>query len=94
MTDTFLQIRDISFAEDHKWKFFDGENTFFAAIRDEDFVDKVKKNDIQFGSTDSLKVKLQREQKMTSDGLKNSYTVLQVLEHKRGSQQIELDFEK
>ncbi|MFT9266990.1 hypothetical protein [Oenococcus sp.] len=93
VSDVYLQIKNVSFSEDNKWQFFDGENSFFARILDKDFIDRVQKNETQFGATDRLKVKLQREQKMTQSGLKNEYTVLRVLEHKRGPQQIELDFE-
>ena len=91
-TTEYLQIESVAF-EHGKWKFFDGTNKFFAEIKDEEFIDKVSKNQTQFGSTDILKVELRKKTFQTTDGLKNEYTIEKVLEHKKGPQEIELDFD-
>lgn len=69
-----------------------GDSTFFADITDEDFLKTVEKNEQQFGSTDTLKVKLKTEQYLDKNGkLKSDYTVTKVLDHIKGSEEIELD---
>ncbi|NRO05079.1 hypothetical protein IMAU30005_01962 [Lactobacillus helveticus] len=50
--------------------------TFIANITDEYFLKAVEKNEQQFGSTDTLKVKLKTEQYLDKNGkLKSDYTV-------------------
>lgn len=88
---TYLQIINISFA-DEKWKLTDGGKAFFARIEDEEFVSRVKNNETQFGANDTLKVLLRTKQKITENGLKPEYSVVRVLQHIKGTQQIELDF--
>lgn len=93
-TTVFLQIVNVAF-EHGKWKFSDGSNQFFADIEDEEFLESVKKNQQQFGSTDTLKVILRTKQFIDTEGnLKNEKTVVKVLEHKKGAQQLELDLEE
>ncbi len=89
----FLQIINVAF-EHGKWKFSDGSDQFFATIEDEDFLTSVAQNQQQFGSTDTLKVTLKTEQYIDKDGiLRKDNTVLKVLEHVKGTQQITLDLE-
>lgn len=91
ISEVYLQIINVAF-EHGKWKFSNGANQFFADIQDETFIESVEKNEQQFGSTDTLKVKLKTTQCLDKTGkLKSDYTVLKVLEHTKGSEQIELD---
>lgn len=87
----YLQM--INFAFEHgKWKFSRGNSTFYADIQDEEFLKAVKKNEQRFGSTDTLKVKLRETQYLDKDGnLKSDYTIIKVLDHIKGSEEIELD---
>ncbi|RVU69898.1 MULTISPECIES: hypothetical protein [Lactobacillus] len=79
-------------AKHGKWKFSMGDSTFFANIEDEAFIKSVEKNEQQFGSTDTLKVKLKTRQYLDVNGkLKSDYTVTKVLDHIKGSEEIELD---
>lgn len=90
--DTFLQIISVAF-EHGKWQFSSGGNRFFAKIEDKNFLNDVEKNFQQFGSTDVLKVRLRTRQYIDKTGLlKSEYTILRVLDHQRGGQQIELNF--
>lgn len=89
----YLQIENIAFEHDNKWKFSEDTNKFWASIKDKDFIDRVEKNQTQFGSTDILKVRLRKKTYSTNAGLKNEYIIEKVLEHQKGAQQIELDFE-
>lgn len=88
--EVFLNIVNVAF-ENGKWKFSNGTNTFFAKIMDEEFLKEVERNEIQFGSTDTLKVKLETRQSQDSDGkLHSEYAVLAVLEHRKGGKQLNL----
>ena len=87
-----LQIVTITFAEDGKWKFFDGNNNFFAEILDEDFLAEVKKNEKVFAHDDILHVKLKRIQSLSEGKIKNSYTIINVLDHRSAAVQIKLPF--
>lgn len=92
-SDVFLQIVNVAF-EHGKWKFSDGYNQFFAKIGDEKFLKSVERNQQQFGSTDTLKVTLRTRQYIDTEGsLKKDQEVVEVLDHIKGSQQLELDFE-
>lgn len=91
-SEIYLQIINVAF-EHGKWKFSNGTNQFFATILDEDFIKSVEKNQQQFGSTDTLKVLLRNTQTITNKGLQSEFFVIKVLEHIKGSQQIELDLE-
>lgn len=93
VSEDFLQIINVAF-EHGKWKFSDGSSHFFANIEDENFIKSVIENKTQFGSSDILKVQLRTNRKITSDGLKSEFIIEKVLEHIKGSQQIELDFEE
>lgn len=87
----YLQIINVAF-EHGKWKFSMGDSQFFADIDDEQFLKSVEKNEEQFGSTDALKVKLRTAQYLDKNGnLKTNYTIVKVLEHIKGSEQIGLD---
>lgn len=91
ISEVYLQILNVAF-EHGKWKFSNGSSQFFATIEDEQFLKAVKKNEQRFGSTDTLKVKLKTSQYLDKDGkLKSNYAILKVLEHIKGSEEIELD---
>lgn len=92
VSEVYLQIVNVAF-EHGKWKFYNGTNSFFAKIEDKDFINSVERNEYQFGSTDSLKVRLRTEQFMTESGLKSEFFIEKVLEHIPGAKQIELDFD-
>lgn len=89
----YLQIENIAFEHDNKWKFSEDTNKFWASIEDRDFLDRVEKNQTQFGSTDILKVRLRKRTYSTNEGLKNEYIIERVLEHQKGAQEIELNIE-
>ena len=93
VTTEYLQIENIAFEHNNKWKFSEDTNKFWASIEDKDFLEKVEKNQTQFGSTDILKVRLRKKTYYTNEGLKNDYIIEKVLEHQKGAQQIELNFE-
>lgn len=88
---TFLEIKAITFNLENKWSFTRGDETIKANIIDPVFIDKVYKREASFSEGDILQVKLEKEQYMENSKLKTSYKILEVLDHIKGSQQINLD---
>ncbi|MDR3241190.1 MAG: hypothetical protein LBT37_03340 [Lactobacillaceae bacterium] len=93
ISEAYLKIINVAF-EHGKWKFSDGINQFFATIEDEEFKAQVEKNECQFGSTDTLKVRLRLMQRLTANGLKSEIFIEKVLEHQIGPRQINLEIEE
>jgi hypothetical protein len=90
--ETNLQIVNISFQEEGKWRFSDGSSTFFAEISDPDFVRRVQKNEKYFAKDDVLKVFLRRKQFLTNGQIKTEYSINKVLDHRSAAVQIKLPF--
>lgn len=89
-----LQIVNISFQDGGKWRFSDGNATFYADILDHDFIERVQKNQAAFAKDDVLRVRLKRKQAIVTGGIKTDYTVLKVLEHRSAALTIQLPFGK
>ncbi|MCK9578954.1 MAG: hypothetical protein M0Q92_00710 [Methanoregula sp.] len=87
-----LQIVNISFQEDGKWRFSDGLSTFFAEITDGDFIDKIQRNEKFFAKDDLLRVTLKRKQSIVGGAIKTDYIITKVLEHRSAAVQIKLPF--
>lgn len=87
-----LQIVNISFQEDGKWKFNDGNTTFFAEINDKDFLGKVQQNQAFFAKDDILTATLKRKQFLHNGILRTDYSVVKVLKHRSAAVQIKLPF--
>jgi hypothetical protein len=87
-----LKVVNISFQEDGKWKFFDGNNTFFADILDNEFLDKIQKNEKFFAKDDILTARLKRVQSLVDGTIKNIYTIIKVTNHRSAAVQIKLPF--
>lgn len=89
--DTVVRLVNISFANDHKWKVSDGDTTFWVQLLDQDFLNRVQRNEESFRSGDLLRVKIQARQWRASDGdVRNERVVIEVLNHVQGTQQIPL----
>jgi len=89
-----LQLVNIAFREDNKWRFSDGSSTFFAEVQDEDFRRRVDENDVSFSKGDILKVRLAKRQTLVNEDMKAEYKVLEVLEHRKASTQLKLPFSR
>lgn len=88
-----LQIINISFLENGKWRFSDGNATFYAEISDADFVGKIKNNEEVFAKDDILKVKMDRKQYLSDGAIKTDYEITKILNHRSAAIQIKLPFE-
>lgn len=87
-----LQIVNICFQEGGKWRFSDGNASFFADILDKDFLQIVQKNQVAFAKDDVLRVTMHRKQYITNGGIKTDYTIIKVLGHRSAMVQIKLPF--
>lgn len=87
-----LQIVNISFQKDGKWRFNDGNAIFFADILDENFNKQVEENEKVFAKDDLLKVRARMQQFISNGLIKTDYTILEVLEHRSAAIQIKLPF--
>jgi len=79
---THVYPLSISFQETNKWRLTDGTTKFYAEILDNNFLEKIKMNEVAFRKDDSLRVSLKKVRKLTEKGNITEYSVLKVLEHK------------
>lgn len=90
-----LQIVNAAFQEGNKWRFTDGAASFFAIIKDNNFIDKVQSSKAHFSKDDILKVKLRKIQFESLDGIKTEYEVVEVLNHRKpGGLQLKMNLPK
>jgi hypothetical protein len=89
--DLNLQLVNVAFREDNKWRFCDGSNSFYAQVQDADFLAKVKGNE-PFAGGDILKARLRRTQSLFGQTMRTEYVLLKVLEHRRAATQLPMVF--
>ena len=88
-----VKITSPTFADGQKWRFTDGNNTFWATIADKDFLEKVNDGDLRFGKGDLIRIQYLAKQSIKGNRLITEYTVTKVLEFKPCPRQIKLNFE-
>lgn len=91
-TTANLQLMNVAFKDDNKWRFFDGTTSFYAAILDARFVHRVQVGEESFSAGDILTVSLRKRQWLEGDVMKAEYEVTEVLNHRRGMAQIPMIF--
>lgn len=79
--ETHLSFVNISFQRGNKWRFTDGQTTFWATISDRAFVQRVQSGRERFSSLDVLRVRIKEEKWRDSSGLHSEVEVVEVLEH-------------
>lgn len=89
-----VKITSPTFADGQKWRFTDGNNTFWATIADKDFLEKVNDGDLRFGKGDLIRIQYLTKQSIKGNRLITEYTVTKVLEFKPCPRQIKLNFEE
>lgn len=87
-----VRLASIAFNEGNKWRVSEGDLSYWVDIEDESFLRRVRGGVEQFGSGDSLRVRLHTLQWDTADGPKAERTIKEVLEHRQGARQIALPF--
>lgn len=92
-TTAYLQVVNLVFKENNKWRFSRGETEFYASVLDEDFLKRINRDEIQFSKNDILKVELHIKDVLKDSGIKTEYVVLKVLEHRSAARQLPLPIE-
>ena len=77
-----------------KWKFSDGNSTFYADILDENFWKNVEEGNESFSIKDILICRVRLVQSMQDDKLKAKYQILKVIEHLKTLKPQKLPFKK
>lgn len=85
-----FSIISLAFKEDNKWRLNDGNNQISATIDDEDFINRVDRNQVSFSKGDILVCDVHVTQKEIQGALKTEYVVKKVVEHKRAARQFPL----
>jgi len=93
LPNVLLEIEAPVFKEGNKWRFHDGTHSFHAEVCDDAFMQQIELGGERFGKHDILIVDLRRVQTITDNGLKQSYHVLKVHEH-RSAPQSPFDFDR
>ncbi|MEI7036442.1 hypothetical protein [Fulvimonas yonginensis] len=85
-----LQVLTLAFQDGNKWRFTEGGgNTFYATILDEGFLQRIRSNE-QFARDDIIRARVRRTQRLTKDGLKADYEIVEVLEHRSAMPKVQL----
>ena len=84
-----IQVASVAFTEGNKWRFSDGQRTFFAAIEDESFMERVQRAIEVFRNGDMLRCRVRVVQSTRGSSLHTDFHVLEVLEHIQGAAQLE-----
>lgn len=84
-----VTLVSVSFSEGNKWRVSDGQITFGVAIEDESFVDRVNRGE-SFRKGDMLRCRVRITQSMKGGKLHSEYCLAEVLEHIKGSEQLNL----
>lgn len=92
ITDTTIEmtlvIEAVVFKDGNKWRFYDGQTSFYADIVDHNFLAKVERGE-RFGKGDLLRVNLKIVQNRSDTKISTERTVIKVIEHKDGPRQEE-----
>ncbi len=86
-----LQIVNLPFQDDNKWRFTDGNNTFFAVMEDLEFLRKINDDEIAFSKGDILEAQIHKKTWLDIEGkMKSEYRILQILSHRSAAKQLKL----
>ena len=89
---TNLQLLNVAFQEDNKWRVSDGLNIYHAEIKDQIFLDKVQRSEIAFSKGDILEVVIHEVQFLTDNGIKTEREIIRVIQHRVAGKTLALPF--
>jgi hypothetical protein len=87
-----FSIVSLAFRDGNKWRMYDGQAVIHVSIEDAEFLARVNQDIEQFTKSDVLICRIRVTQWQTDHGVKAEYAILRVLDHKRGAQQLKLDY--
>lgn len=92
--ETFVNVVLLWFRDGNKWRFSEGGNEWWAEIKDQDFIESLLKGEQNISANDYLKVRLKQTQTRHGSVIHSDYEILNVLEHKKVPQQMQLSAAK
>jgi len=90
-SEMVLAIASITFIEGNKWRFSDGEQTFYATIEDEAFLRRVESGLESFRNGDFLECRIRTVQSQRGDALQTERYITEVIRHIPREIQLPLD---
>lgn len=87
-----LQLVNVSFREENKWRFSDGASVFYAAMMDDAYLNKVQTGEETFAAGDILIVKLRKRQWLSGETMKSEYEIVEVVDHRKAAPQLRMVF--
>lgn len=83
-----LKAVSISFARKNKWRFTEGDNSFYAKIEDDQFLANIQSNAENFVANDIYTCRIRTQTWLNDDGsLHPERTILEVITHQHGMEQ-------
>lgn len=79
--EQLVEIVSVTFTEGNKWRFSDGQQVFYAAMEDPEFLNRIESRAEAFRKGDVLRCRMRIIQTRRSDGLHTEYFLTDVLEH-------------
>ena len=86
----YLNIDSLSFIQGNKWRVNAGGEPFFVDVDDVNFLKQVDKGGVAFSKNDVLYCLVRQKQFQQKGVLKIERRILKVIEHQKGSRQLEL----
>jgi len=92
MLTTSVNIVNLSFKEGNKWFVNDGQSSFYAIVEDNEFLNRIDNNLVEFTKGDILRVEIRREQFFSPDDdkLKVENYITKVLKHNKPNIQLSM----
>lgn len=88
-----FSIVSLSFKDGQKWRLNDGHGAKYVAMSDEEFQDRVNRNEVRFAKGDILICEVIERSSRGPKGLKAEYEIVKVLEHEAAPTQPPLPYE-
>ncbi len=82
-----FSIVSLSFKDGQKWRLNDGHGPKSVRMSDDDFEDRVNRNEVRFAKGDVLICEVIERAVVTTKGLKSEYEIVKVLEHQAAKSQ-------
>ena len=86
-----LEIVAVAFTEGNKWRFNDGDQTFYARVVDEGFLERIELGMEAFRKGDMLRCRVQVIQSRTDGHLTSERRIVRVIEHIASGEQLPLE---
>lgn len=79
-TQTF-SIISLTFNKNNKWKLADGRGNINATIKDEEFLQRIENDEVQFAKGDKLVCEVELIEDLSEEKIASTYSILKVKDH-------------